>query len=76
MDRGQGNRIKNCHYLSVIDSIYWHFFKDLISETTETQLTLDDAGLGGLRFKAHPRRLLKIRSNFAKIFNKMHTIVS
>jgi EAL domain-containing protein (putative c-di-GMP-specific phosphodiesterase class I) len=24
----QGNRIKSCHYLSIIDPIYWHFFKD------------------------------------------------
>ena len=27
-DDPQGNRIKSCHYLSIIDSIYWHFFKD------------------------------------------------
>jgi len=47
-----------------------------MSETTETQPTLNDAGLGGLRFKAHPRRLLKIKSNFAKIFNKINTIIS
>ena len=37
-----------------------------MSETTETQPTLDDAGLGGLRFKAYPRRLLKIKSQFGQ----------